>query len=138
VEKVRIIFDGHEIEVESDKVAGYRKIELDFESIEKTEKRREKRTREETGLGISPLPLVNPDATLDPCERLVIKERNAKIHQAVNKLPHRQKEVVEKVIFESRSLTDVAKEMGCTFQTNQVHLQRALKNLKTVLESENA
>lgn len=137
MKKVRIIFDGQEIEVESGKVAEYKRIELDFESIETTEKRREKRTREETAMGISPLPVVNPEAALDPCEHLVIHERNEKICNAINKLPQRQKDVVKKVIFENRSFTDVAKEMRCTFQTVQVHLQRALKNLKTVLESEN-
>ena len=135
MEKIRIIFDGHEIEVESDKVATYKQIELDFESKQKTEGRREKRAREQVEAGITPYPTFVAVAP-DPLEALVVRDRNDQIYKAINKLPKRQKEMVEKVILDKRTMADVAKETGLTAPTVRITLLRGLKNLKKILLTE--
>lgn len=132
--KVRINFDGHEFEVESEDATEYKKIRVSFESIIKIESRREERTRELADRGQIPYLFIQ-QAAIDPYELVIEAERNAKIHKAINKLPHRQKEAVEKVIFEERKIVDVAKEMGIDESSLRERLKRAFNNLRKILIS---
>ena len=135
--KIWIVFEDQEIEIESENAAEYRRIQGSIKSKHTIEKRREKRTREEAEEGMIPYPTFIAVAP-DPFDVLMEKELKARIDEAVNKLPPRQREVFELVYYEQSSFTEAAKRMKIARQNVSKLAQRALKNLRNFLDAENA
>lgn len=108
-----------------------KKVKISIRGNAVVEKRRQKREIERAERGDIPAAIMG-----DVSDIVVEEEMKTLIHRAINMLPPRQKEMVQKVIFEGYTMTDVAREKAVTTQTVHVHLQRAFKNLKKFLESE--
>lgn len=135
MEKVRITFDGQEIEVEVEKMAEYKRIEGSVSSRRVVEWRRVDRVKKAAENEMIPYPgfvVVAPD----PFDVIMEKELKARIDAAVDKLPPRQKEAFILVHYEGRSLKEAAKEMSIAFQNVHKLLQKAVKNLKYSLDIE--
>jgi len=59
---------------------------------------------------------------------------NERLHQAIDSLTPKQKEVIIKVFFENKTKAEVAKELGVKKSTISITLERALNNLRGLLE----
>lgn len=68
---------------------------------------------------------LNPDTNghQQYCEKL--------LHQALNKLPHEQKEIIWLTRFEKMRYADLAEIWGCSESAIKVKVHRAMKKLKT-------
>ena len=60
----------------------------------------------------------------------VRREDMARLYSAMEILSPEQRELVEKVYFEERKITDIAREEGVTKQSVHERVERALKKLK--------
>ena len=60
----------------------------------------------------------------------VRREDMARLYSAMEALSPSQRELVEKVYFEGRKITDIAREEGVTKQSVHERVERALKKLK--------
>ena len=60
----------------------------------------------------------------------VRREDMARLYSAMEALSPSQRELVEKVYFEERKITDIAREEGVTKQSVHERVQRALKKLE--------
>ena len=60
----------------------------------------------------------------------VRREDMARLYSAMEALSPSQRELVEKVYFEERKITDIAREEGVTKQSVHERVERALKKLK--------
>ena len=58
------------------------------------------------------------------------REDMARLYSAMEALSPSQRELVEKVYFEERKITDIAREEGVTKQSVHERVERALKKLK--------
>ena len=63
------------------------------------------------------------------------KEFNKKLHEAIEKLRPRQKEIIIKVFFEEKTQREVSTELGVAESTISITLERALNNLKKILKN---
>lgn len=63
------------------------------------------------------------------------KEFNKKLHEAIEKLKPRQKEIIIKVFFEEKTQREVSIELGVAESTISITLERALNNLKKILKN---
>ena len=59
---------------------------------------------------------------------------NARLHKAIDSLTKRQKEVIVKVFSQGKTQAEVAKELSITKGTVSITMERALANLKEILE----
>ena len=62
------------------------------------------------------------------------EEFNKKLHEAIEKLRPRQKEIIIKVFFEEKTQREVSIELGVAESTISITLERALNNLKKILK----
>ena len=70
-------------------------------------------------------------ASAEDTERTVEhREDMARLYSAMEALSPSQRELVEKVYFEGRKITDIAREEGVTKQSVHERVERALKKLK--------
>ena len=70
-------------------------------------------------------------ASAEDTERAVEhREDVARLYSAMEALSPSQRELVEKVYFEGRKITDIAREEGVTKQSVHERVERALKKLK--------
>ena len=63
------------------------------------------------------------------------EEFNKKLHEAIEKLRPRQKEIIIKVFFEEKTQREVSIELGVAESTISITLERALNNLKKILKN---
>ena len=63
------------------------------------------------------------------------EEFNKKLHEAIEKLRPRQKEIIIKVFFEAKTQREVSIELGVAESTISITLERALNNLKKILKN---
>ena len=63
------------------------------------------------------------------------EEFNEKLHEAIEKLRPRQKEIIIKVFFEEKTQREVSIELGVAESTISITLERALNNLKKILKN---
>ena len=70
-------------------------------------------------------------ASAEDTEREAVRrEEMARLYSAMEALSPSQRELVEKVYFEERKITDIAREEGVTKQSVHERVERALKKLK--------
>ena len=70
-------------------------------------------------------------ASAEDTEREAVRrEEMARLYSAMEALSPSQRELVEKVYFEGRKITDIAREEGVTKQSVHERVERALKKLK--------
>ena len=67
-------------------------------------------------------------------QELKKEEFNEKLHEAIEKLRPRQKEIIIKIFFEEKTQIEVAKELGVTKGCISTTLARALNNLRKYLK----
>ena len=67
-------------------------------------------------------------------QELEKEEFNEKLHEAIEKLRPRQKEIIIKIFFEEKTQIEVAKELGVTKGCISTTLARALDNLRKYLK----
>ena len=70
----------------------------------------------------------------DPLSVLLRSEDEERIHNAINQLSDKQKELAEKVFFKGMTLTAIAKEQGVSQPAITQQLATVLKKLKKLLE----
>ena len=70
----------------------------------------------------------------DPLSALLRNEDEERIHNAINQLSDKQKELAEKVFFKGMTLTAIAKEKGVSQPAITQQLATVLKKLKKLLE----
>lgn len=68
-------------------------------------------------------------------QELEKEEFNKKLHEAIEKLRPRQKEIIIKVFFEEKTQREVSIELGVDESTISITLERALNNLKKILKN---
>lgn len=56
------------------------------------------------------------------------------LHKAINKLPEAQKRRLKKYYFEEKTFEEIALEEGCTYQSIQRSVYRAVAKIKNILE----
>ena len=64
---------------------------------------------------------------------VVRREDMARLYSAMEALSPSQRELVQKVYFEERKITDIAREEGVSKQSVHERVERALKKLKKIL-----
>ena len=69
----------------------------------------------------------------DPLSALLRSEDEERIHNAINQLSDKQKELAEKVFFKGMTLTAIAKEKGVSQPAITQQLATVLKKLKKLL-----
>ena len=70
-------------------------------------------------------------ASAEDTEREAVRREDmARLYSAMEVLSPSQRELVEKVYFEERKITDIAREEGVTKQSVHERVERALKKLK--------
>ena len=67
-------------------------------------------------------------------QELEKEEFNKKLHEAIEKLRPRQKEIIIKIFFEEKTQREVSIELGVAESTISITLERALNNLKKILK----
>ena len=70
----------------------------------------------------------------DPLSVLLQNENEKQIHNAINQLSDKQRELLEKVFFKGMTLTAIAKEKGVSQPAITQQLATVLKKLKKLLE----
>ena len=68
-------------------------------------------------------------------QELEKEEFNKKLHEAIEKLRPRQKEIIIKIFFEEKTQREVSIELGVAESTISITLERALNNLKKILKN---
>ena len=68
-------------------------------------------------------------------QELEKEEYYKKLHEAIEKLRPRQKEIIIKVFFEEKTQREVSIELGVAESTISITLERALNNLKKILKN---
>jgi len=68
-------------------------------------------------------------------ENIFKREAEAKIHAAIEKLPHQQKQVFTLCKIEGKSYEEVSKILGISVVTINTHITRATKTIKAHLKS---
>ena len=81
-------------------------------------------------------PVEAPATTPSPEQRLVSAERAAQIAAAVARLPERQRAVFSLCHLAEQSTRDVSEALGLSEATVRVHLFRAVRKLRQLLERE--
>ncbi|KAB1079182.1 RNA polymerase sigma factor [Methylobacterium soli] len=76
------------------------------------------------------------DAAPGPGARLEVRERDARLAEAVAGLPEGQRQAVEQLAFQERSLDEAAALTGRSKGALKVNLHRALKALRATLSGE--
>lgn len=75
---------------------------------------------------------VSSDRSLEEYfENVQVKEN---LHKAINKLPEAQKRRLKKYYFEEKTFDEIALEEGCTYQSIQRSVYRAVEKIKNILE----
>ncbi len=64
------------------------------------------------------------------------KEKIDTLYRAISKLLPRQQELVDKIYFQGMTITEIAKQEGVDKSSVRERLQRVLKKLRKILESE--
>ena len=73
-------------------------------------------------------------ASAEDTEREAVRREDmARLYSAMEALSPSQRELVEKVYFEERKITDIAREEGVTKQSVHERVERALKKLKSLI-----
>lgn len=57
------------------------------------------------------------------------------LHMAITKLPEVQKRRLKKYYFEEKTFDEIALEEGCTYQSIQRSVYRAVAKIKSILEN---
>lgn len=78
----------------------------------------------------NPIQLENAD------QALLLKQLEEKIQDAVNSLPHRQKQIYTMTRIEGLKQDEIAKELKLSISTIQNHMTEALKNIKKQIEKD--
>lgn len=132
----RTKFQLIEVETEEQELL-IKELNRDFERVDKQEKTARKRCVsldslfENEGYEIADSSPSGEEAYIEKTER---EQFNARLYKAINSLTKRQKEIVVKVFFQGKSQTEVARELSITKGTVSVTMERALANLKEILE----
>ena len=74
------------------------------------------------------------EAPPNPEQSLLNRERSRQVSSAIDRLPDRQRTVLLLYHHEERSTREVAEVTGLSEATVRVHLHRALRRLRTILE----
>ena len=77
---------------------------------------------------------VVPASAPTPEEALLRKERRAQVAQAIERLPDRQRTVLLLSLYDERSPREVSEITGMNQSTVRVHLFRAVRKMRTLLE----
>lgn len=76
---------------------------------------------------------VSSDRSLEEYfENVQVKEN---LHKAINKLPEAQKRRLKKYYFEEKTFDEIALEEGCTYQSIQRSVYRAVEKIKNILKN---
>jgi RNA polymerase sigma-70 factor (ECF subfamily) len=75
-----------------------------------------------------------PSRDASPEERLLSRERRARIARALERLPERQRTVLTLTLYDERSPREVSAMTGLNQSTVRVHLFRALRKLRSLVE----
>lgn len=70
---------------------------------------------------------------IDPCTQFIQKEQSMKIKHVLSKLKDKQKTLVYQVVFENKSLHEIARETGISHQALSQQLATIFKKLKKFL-----
>lgn len=73
------------------------------------------------------------DDTMDPCMLFLQKEQNTKIKHLFSKLKDKQKILLYQVVFENKSLHEIARKTGISHQALSQQLATIFKKLKKFL-----
>lgn len=111
-----------------------------FDTIEKMNKREELDERRETrrcqSLEVS---MENgwdvADRVVDIDEKIDNERRYKRLHDALDTLPKRQRDLVQKIFFEGMTKTEVAKEMGIDVTSVRDRLEVIFTKLKKILKN---
>lgn len=73
------------------------------------------------------------DKAIDPCTQFVQKEQNIEIKHLLSKLKDKQKILLYQVVFENKSLHEIARKTGISHQALSQQLATIYKKLKKFL-----
>ena len=74
------------------------------------------------------------DNAADSFAAVELRENEERIHNAINQLTDKQRELAQKVFFEGMTLTDIAKEKGVSQPAITQQLATVIKKLKKFLQ----
>jgi RNA polymerase sigma factor (sigma-70 family) len=74
------------------------------------------------------------DNAADSFAAVELRENEERIHNAINQLSDKQRELAQKVFFEGMTLTDIAKEKGVSQPAITQQLATVIKKLKKLLQ----
>ena len=74
------------------------------------------------------------DNAADSFVAVELRENEERIHNAINQLTDKQRELAQKVFFEGMTLTDIAKEKGVSQPAITQQLATVIKKLKKLLQ----
>ena len=133
----------YSIEIETENIAEEKLIEelnKEFERQLKQDKTYHARTvsleylNQKYGFELADTSLSEDEIELIEQQELEKEEFNEKLHEAIEKLRPRQKEIIIKIFFEEKTQIEVAKELGVTKGCISTTLARALNNLRKYLK----
>jgi RNA polymerase sigma-70 factor (ECF subfamily) len=75
-----------------------------------------------------------PSRDASPEEQLLARERRARVARALERLPERQRTVLTLTLYDERSPREVSAITGLNQSTVRVHLFRALRKLRSLME----
>lgn len=132
MQKIKYVFaDGTESEIEvTDEIYA---VHIELANEEKRNNKRE--TRRHISLTyFDDLGIEFESNAADPLSALIRRDDEERIHNAVNRLSDKQRELAQKVFFEGMTLTAIAKEKGVTQPAITQQLATVLKKLKKLLQ----
>ena len=133
----------YSIEIETENIAEEKLIEelnKEFERQLKQDKTYHARTvsleylNQKYGFEPADTSLSEDEQEIIEQQELKKEEFNEKLHEAIEKLRPRQKEIIIKIFFEEKTQIEVAKELGVTKGCISTTLARALNNLRKYLK----
>ena len=131
-----------EIEVESiDEENLINELNKDFEKVLKQDRTYHLRTisldylQKEYGFELADNSLSDEEKERIEKEEQKKQEYYKKLHEAIELLKPRQKEIIIKVFFEEKTQREVSIELGVTEACISITLERALNNLKKILKN---
>lgn len=133
----------YSIEIETENIDEEKLIEelnKEFERQLKQDKTYHARTvsleylNQKYGFELADTSLSEDEIELIEQQELEKEEFNEKLHEAIEKLRPRQKEIVIKIFFEEKTQIEVAKELGVIKGCISTTLARALDNLRKYLK----
>lgn len=134
----------YSIEIETENIDEEKLIEelnKEFERQLKQDKTYHARTvsleylNQKYGFELADTSLSEDEIELIEQHELEKEEFNKKLHEAIEKLRPRQKEIIIKVFFEEKTQREVSIELGVAESTISITLERALNNLKKILKN---